>query len=111
VAKLNKKQILLNLITPPKSTKGAFWTREYKVLKKLMAEYPDENFWQKVKFNMNWDSVCILQTDYGRSLLDKKYKDYKFVIPECKKITLTKKYGDDKIIALKAKTTRQFLDE
>jgi hypothetical protein len=111
VAKLNKKQILLNLITPPKSIKGAFWTREYKVLKNLMSEYPDENFWQKVKFNMDWDSICILQTDYGKSLLDKKYKDFHYPIPKYSKIVLTHKSGDDKIVPRKNKTLRNFLDE
>jgi len=111
VAKLNKKQILLNLITPPKSIKGAFWTREYKVLKSLMSEYPDENFWQKVKFNMGWDSICILQTEYGKSLLTKKYKEFHYKIPRYKKIKLTEKLGDDIIVHKKQKTIRGFLDE
>ena len=111
MAKLNKKQILLNLITPPKSIKGAFWTREYKVLKNLMSEYPDENFWQKVKFNMDWDSICILQTDYGKALLDKKYKDFHYSIPKHNKIILTDKAGNDKIVPKKNKTLRKFLDE
>lgn len=111
MAKLNKKQILLNLITPPKSIKGAFWSREYKILKKLMEEYPDENFWQKIHFNMDWDSICILQTDYGRSLLDKKYKDFHYKIPEYTKIKLTEKSGCDKIIHKKPKTIRNFLNE
>jgi len=111
VAKLNKKQILLNLITPPKNIKGPFWTREYKVLKKLMSLYPDENFWQKVHFNMGWDSIVILQSEYGRSLLDKKYKEFHYKIPEYKKIKLTDKIGYDKIINRKPKTIRKFLNE
>ena len=35
MAKLNKKEILLRLITPPKTIKGPFWSREYKILKNV----------------------------------------------------------------------------
>ena len=111
MAKLNKKQILLRLITPPKTIKGPFWTREYKVLKNLMALYPEEEFWQKLKFDMGWDSIVILQSEYGRSLLDKKYKHFKYKIPPREKITLTNKSGDDRIIPKKYKTIRGFLNE
>lgn len=111
MAKLNKKQILLNLITPPKSTSGGFWKREYEVLNRLMKQYPDKNFWQKVKFNMEWDSIMILQTDYGKSLLDKKYKSFHYKIPEYENITLTNKSGNDRIISKNYKTIRGFLNE
>lgn len=111
MAKLNKKQILLNLITPPKTIKGAFWSREYKILKKLMEDYPDETFWQKIHFKNDWDSIVILQSPYGKSLLDKKYKEFNYKIPEYKKIELTNKSGCDMIINRKPKTIREFLDE
>ena len=111
MAKLNKKQILLRLITPPKTIKGPFWTREYKVLKNLMSLYPDEDFWQKVHFDMGWDSIIILQSEYGRSLLDKKYKEFHFKIPEYTKIELTNKSNNDKILDKKPKTIRQYLNE
>ena len=111
MAKLNKKQIVLRLITPPKSIKGAFWTREYGILKRLMEQYPDENFWQKIHFENDWDSLVIFQSEYGKSLLDKKYKEFHYKIPEHTKIELTKKSGCDKVIVRKPKTIRQFLDE
>lgn len=111
MAKLNKKQILLNLITPPKTIKGAFWSREYKILKKLMEDYPDETFWQKIRFKNDWDSIVILQSPYGKSLLDKKYQEFHYKIPEYRKIELTNKSGCDKIINRKPKTIREFLDE
>ena len=111
MAKLNKKQIVLRLITPPKSIKGAFWTREYGILKRLMEQYPDEDFWQKVHFENDWDSLVIFQSDYGKSLLDKKYKEFHYKIPEYTKIELTEKSGDDRIINRKPKTIRGFLNE
>lgn len=111
VAKLNKKQIVLRLITPPKSIKGPFWTREYGILKRLMEKYPNEDFWQKIHFKNDWDSLVILQSDYGKFLLDKKYKEFHYKIPEYKKIELTDKSGCDIVINSKPKTIRRFLDE
>lgn len=111
MAKLNKKEILLRLITPPKTIKGPFWSREYKILKKLMEKYPNEEFWQKIHFEMDWDSIVILQTEYGDSLLSKKYKEFHYKIPDHKKIELTNKFGCDKIINKKPKTIRGFLNE
>lgn len=111
MAKLNKKEILLRIITPPKSIRGAFWSREYKILNKLMLDFPDEKFWQKVTFNLGWDSICILQTEYGQGLLKRKYQEFHYKIPKHKKIKLTNKSGDDKILVRKPKTLRRFLDE
>ena len=111
MAKLNKKQIVLRLITPPSTIKGAFWTKEYGILKRLMKKYPNEDFWQKIHFENGWDSLVILQSDYGQSILDKKYKEFNYKIPEYSKIELTDKSGCDKIIKNKPKTIRGFLNE
>ena len=83
--KLNKKQIVLNLITPPSSIKGAYWSREYKILNELMEIFPSQDFWQKVNFNQDWDSLLIFKSEYGISLLKRKYKEFNFNIPDTKK--------------------------
>lgn len=107
MAKLNKKQIVLNLITPPKTIKGPFWSREYKILKNLMEEFPSEDFWQKVNFNKGWDSMVIFQSEYGKSLLEKKYKEFNYNIPQSKPIVLSsEKTGEDKIFKTTPKTVR-----
>ena len=76
-----------------------------------MEKYPNENFWQKIHFENDWDSLVILQSDYGKFLLDKKYKEFHYKIPEYKKIELTDKSGCDIVINSKPKTIRRFLDE
>lgn len=106
MVKLNKKQIVLNLITPPKTIKGPFWSREYKILNSLMEEFPSEDFWQKVNFNQGWDSMVIFQSEYGKSLLEKKYKEFHYIIPKIEQIKLSKKSGEDKIVSIKPKTIR-----
>lgn len=109
MVKLNKKQIVLKLITPPSTIKGAFWSREYKILNKLMEEFPCSDFWQKVNFNNGWDSMVIFQSKYGKSLLEKKYKEYHYKIPEQPTIKLTEKQGKDKTINKKPRTIRGLL--
>ena len=106
VAKLNKKQIVLNLITPPKTIKGPFWSREYKILNQLMDQFPSEDFWQKVNFNKGWDSMIIFQSDYGKSLLEQKYKEFHYKIPKEEKIVLSEKHGEDRVINNTPKTIR-----
>ena len=76
-----------------------------------MEKYPSEEFWQKVHFEMDWDSIIILQSEYGDSLLSKKYKEFHYNIPQYEKIKLTDKIGYDKIIDKKPKTIRNFLNE
>lgn len=109
MTKLNKKQIVLNLITPPKNIKGAYWSREYKILNSLMSKFPDEGFWQQINFKNDWDSLLIFQSEYGLSLLQTRYKQYHHKIPKQPKIKLTKKVGSDRIITHKPKTIRGFL--
>ncbi len=109
MAKLNKKEIVLKLITPPSRIKGPFWSREYKILNKLMEQFPSEEFWQKVNFNNGWDSLIILQSDYGKSLLEKKYKEFHYKIPDPPTIVISEKSGEDKTIKPKPKTIRGFL--
>lgn len=76
-----------------------------------MEKYPDEDFWQKIHFEMGWDSIVILQTEYGDSLLNQKYKEFHYKIPEHKKIKLTNKSDNDRIVKRKYQTIRRFLDE
>lgn len=106
---MNKKQIILKIISPPKKVDANFWKREYKILNDLLVDYPKLEFWEKVNFNQNWDSIVILKSNFGKSLLRKKYKEFFHQLPEIKKIKLTKKSGEDKIINKKPKTIRDFL--
>jgi hypothetical protein len=106
---LNKKQIVLNLITPPKSPKGPFWRKEYKILNSLMEQYPDQSFWNRFKCNNGWDSLVIFQSDFGKNYLKQKYKEWHYKIKESHKFELTNKVGEDTIIKKKPRNIRQFL--
>lgn len=109
MSKLNKKQILQRIIIIPDKGRREFWRREYKILNDLLEQYPNLDFWQKVKFNQEWDSLRILKSDYGKKILEKKYKEFNFILTEHKKIDLGEKIGQDKNINKKPKTIREFL--
>ena len=107
--KINKKEILKRIISIPDKGRREFWTREYKLLNDLLKKYPNLDFWKKVKFNQDWDSLKILKSEYGKKILEKKYKEFNFIITEHKPIDLGAKVGQDKIINKKPKTIRDFL--
>ncbi len=107
--KFNKKEILKRIIIIPDKGRRDFWKREYKLLNDLLENYPDETFWEKVNFHQEWDSLRILKSDYGKELLEKKYREFHYILPEKKEYTLGSKSGSDKKISKKPKTVREFL--
>ena len=74
-----------------------------------MQKYPDQEFWNLLKLNEGWDSLMIFQSDFGKELLERKYKEWNYKIKESKKFELTKKIGSDIIMEKKPKNLRQFL--
>lgn len=107
--KFNKKDLLKRIITIPDRGRREFWIREYKLLNDLLEVYPNIDFWKKVKFNQDWDSLKILKSPYGKKILEKKYKEFNFIIKEHKSIELGQKIDKDKSITKKPKTIRDFL--
>ena len=109
MSKINKKEILLRIIPPPKKQIQAFFSREYKILNRLLKEFPNLDFWAKVNFNQDWDSIKILQDGFGRALLEKKYKEFHHKLPTEPHFKISKKSGKDKNINIKPNTIRDFL--
>ena len=106
---LNKKQILERIITIPDRGRRDFWKREYKLLNDLMAIYPDIDFWEKVRFHQEWDSIKILKSEYGKNLLEKKYREFHYIVPIKEQYILGGKCGSDKEINKNPKTIQEFL--
>lgn len=109
MSKINKKEIVLRIIPPPKKKIAAFFSREYKILGRLLKEFPNLDFWAKVNFNQDWDSLMILQDGFGRALLKKKYKEFHHKLPTEPDYKISKKSGKDKDIKVKPTTIRDFL--
>jgi len=86
----------------------AFWTKEMTFLKKLMKQYPNEDFWKKVSLKEVTSLVAFLTSEAPYIKL--KYSEFNFQ-PELKteEIKLGDKIGDDYNSAAKPKTIKNFL--
>jgi len=82
-----KKKIIEKLVVVPDKQKRNFWGREIKSLNVLLEKYPG----------------------YFAKELNKKYKRYKYKIPQQKKIELGGISGDDYKKTVKPKNLREFL--
>ena len=105
----DKKSIILKLVEVPDSGKRNFWGREIKSLNALLESFPEENFWKGLTFPVKFDSIIVLRSGYYAEELKKKYKRYKYIIPNKSKIVLGDKTGKDYVKIKKNKTLRDFL--
>jgi hypothetical protein len=110
--KINKKQILLRLVEVPNTEKRFFYAREMKMLNDLCNRYSLE-FMDIVSFEKRFDSLAYLVSPKLRNTLDQKFRAFNYVVDKTRYPTYTigEKCGDDKKIAKKIKTTKDFLDE
>tara|TARA_R110000803_G_scaffold184182_2_gene246504 strand:- start:292 stop:762 length:471 start_codon:yes stop_codon:yes gene_type:complete len=110
--KINKKEILIRLVEVPNTEKRFFYAREMKMLNDLCNRYSLE-FMNIVNFDKKFDSLAYLVSPKLRNVLDQKFRAFNYVVDKTRYPTYTigDKCGDDKKIAKKMKTTKDFLDE
>ncbi len=91
-----------------KGQPSAFWTKEMTFLKKLMKQYPNEEFWKKTSLKPVSSLVAFLTSEVDYIKL--KYSEFNFQ-PELKneEIKLGDKVGEDYNNSVKPKTIKNFL--
>ncbi len=109
MAKYNKRELLKRILTIPANQKAVFWKREFKLFNDLLEIYPNMEFWSKVNFNQEWDSLRILKCDWGKKILEKKYQEFHYILPKHSQQPLGDKSGEDVSVNKKPKTIREFL--
>jgi len=109
VTHTEKKKLIEKLVIVPEKQKRIFWGREIKSLNFLLEQYPEDFFWKGLTFDKKFDSIIILRSGYYANELNKKYKRFKYIIPEKPKIELKEKSGKDYKKNIKHKTLRDFL--
>jgi hypothetical protein len=107
----DKKKIVERLIDVPEKGKRPFWAREMTLLNKLLARWPNLNFWHKVKFGDKYPSLAYLLTNLGVSKVVRKYNEFIFEIPAQKTYNLGDKVGKDVSFPKKSKSIKDFLNE
>jgi hypothetical protein len=111
--KINKREIIHNLVLVPNKGRRTFWAKEMTLLKRLESLYPLE-FLAVLKFSKKFDSLAILLSGPLTKELKSRYYQYNYkpksVTPQ--KIHLNaEKYGGDATITSKQKTVKDFLNE
>ena len=104
-----KQEIIKRLILVPQINKRPFWSKEIKFLNDLIKIFPNEDFWDKVKFPKQYDSLLFLKSEYGLSLVQKKFLEFSYQPKPKEIIKLGEKTGKDYVFNKKPKTIKDFL--
>ena len=104
-----KKKIIERLVIVPSSQKRQFWGREIHSLNHLLKAYPEPSFWKGIAFPHKMDSIIVFRSGYYSSVLEKKYKLFKYAIPPKPQVVLGDKSGSDYIPSGSPSTLKEFL--
>lgn len=74
-----------------------FWAREVKIVKSLLENFPEQEFWQTLGLDFKLNSMAFWKTVDGEKILSLKYKLYKMdSSPKIQEIKLSaEKIGED----------------
>ncbi len=107
--RFSKARVISRLL--PKLSKRD-WAHQMIVFKSLFELYPQENFWNKVIFNIELTSLEYLKFGVGANLLRKKYIEFNYIVDNNHKeiILSDNKYGENLNLKIKPKNIRDFIN-
>lgn len=109
---ISKQKILERLVIAPKDGKRIFYKREMKYLNDLVDRYSLE-FMNVVNFYKQFDSLSYLISPKLKETLDKKFRAFNYVVDKSRypEYNVSAKSGEDRVIAKKRVSLKDFLDE
>lgn len=105
--KINRKEIINNLVEIPKSADKRFWQREMVFLKRLEKSYSID-FLAQMQQEKKIPTLAFLFADWKKKLLDVDYKEYYYTRLHQQDLSSEEKIGKDAEVKTK-KTLKQFL--
>ncbi len=85
---------------------------EMMTARRLISEYPEEDFWKSFDLGFKLNSLSFLQSDKGQAFLNKKYGEFKFEIPVAPTHNIgTEKVGEDIVVVSKPKSLHDFMKQ
>tara|TARA_R100000008_G_scaffold86724_1_gene81135 strand:- start:886 stop:1374 length:489 start_codon:yes stop_codon:yes gene_type:complete len=123
-----RREIVRKHLHIPKTNLRRFWQKESFLLKRLIDEYPDEDFWLKVNFKsifikvktgasssfMKEQKLFSFAQFFNYPFKDeliKKYQQSNYKVKEDNKVELSQeKSGEDVIIKRKPRSIKDFLN-
>ena len=109
---LIEKLVICPHANTPKSEIQAFWSREMKILKSVLKEFPNKEFWHKVKFDKKFKSLATVLGDVVKIFIKRKYSEfhYKPKIIKMPKI-YDEKFGEDLEIEKEKRSVKDYFNE
>jgi len=106
---VNKKKVIERLISKEIIQNSKAYFKQVSILKSLLKDYPDELFWNNIKFDFPLTSLFFFKTKKGSNILSLKYKDY--TQTQEKQETFSFSWGEDIKRYTRAKNIKNFLNE
>jgi hypothetical protein len=103
-----KNQVINKLI----KSDCIYWARDLKILKGLLVQYPDLEFWKNISLGFQLNSLAWFITPDGKKRLDEDYKMFHLKAPVNIEFKIDSvKYGDDAVIIRKPKTLQELFKQ
>ena len=77
--------------------------------KRLLQDYPDDEFWKAFKLGFELNSLAYLQSVDGKALLKKKYAEFGFELSKQEEHNVGEKVGEDVEIISRPMSIHEFL--
>lgn len=106
---MNKKKVIERLVSKELIQNSKAYFKQVSILKSLLKDYPDELFWNNIKFDFPLTSLFFFKTKKGGNILSLKYKDY--ISNQQKQDTFSFSWGEDIKRQTKTKNIKDFLNE
>ena len=74
--KLIEKLVVCPHSNAPRDEVNSFWAKECKILKSVLKEFPNKEFWEKVTFEKKFQSLATILGDVGKVFVKRKYSEY-----------------------------------
>jgi len=107
-----RRDLLNKLVKPERELEKdfSFWKGQSKELDKLIEDFPNLDFWKSIKVLHPVKTLYCFRSVKAKKWLTSKYKEFLYKPKETKEYELSEKFGEDKKITKKARSTRGFLN-
>ena len=76
--KLIEKLVICPHSNAPRDEVNSFWAKECKILKSVLKEFPNKEFWEKVTFEKKFQSLATILGDVGKVFVKRKYSEFHY---------------------------------
>ena len=101
------QQLIEKFVKPERLKEKTAWGREIKILKKLLNQYPNTEFWCKLDLGYDLNSLAFFLSKRGQDILKVKWGNFLLENPAEEEYNFDTK--SENIVTEKPKTLSQFL--